>query len=101
MALELSKTLSSDAVGNYWKILNIIDDRKYLRASVSVGLFKDVSSKDKQPLHVFGYSFSADSDSVAGYPFTIEALSAEDMNHVKLAYTALKALPEFAGAIDV
>ena len=100
MALEKSYTLDTDAVGNYWKVVRVTDHRKYQKAEVVVGLFKDIASKDKKPLQEFGFVFGDASDD-ALYPFTIEALSEEGMNHIKISYNVLKTLPMFSGAIDV
>ncbi len=100
MALENIYVLDNDAIGNYWKIVRVIDHRKHQKAEVVIGLFKDVASKDKKPLQEFGFVFGDASDD-ALYPFTMEALSAEGMNHIKLSYITLKTLPMFAGAIDV
>lgn len=63
MAIQKSKTLPNGAVGNYWRITDIVIDRQNLKAVSHIALFKDQATSDSgaPPLgavKTYGFAFT-------------------------------------------
>lgn len=52
MAITKSKTLPSGVSGNYWRILSILFDRQTLKATGTIGLFKDAAASAAGKPHI-------------------------------------------------
>lgn len=102
MALQKSIDTSYGVMAEYHKIVRIADDRVHRQAEVVVHAFKDAGSKTKQPLSVVCLVFS-DSQPTADGPYCLDVVveNSPGVNHVSQAYTAIKQLPEYEGAVDV
>lgn len=96
MALEKLKTLATGYDANYWRLGGITIDVVSQMAEIKLLLYKNQQARNggKGSVGEFTYQFSG-----ADFPFTVGKLDLE--NPFKLAYKALKALPEFTDASDV
>ena len=84
MALQLS-TNYKGVTADYWKVIYIKQDVEAAKTAVRVALYKDAAARAAGIENALGSS-----------DFTFDD---QDMTRA-MAYTALKALPQFSGATD-
>lgn len=89
MALQLVGTATSGASGDYWRITYCAMDAANKQIGVAIALYVSQACRQNKndPLSVKQYQFEYD-------PFV------SDTNAIKVAYEMLKALPEYANAVD-
>lgn len=95
MALELSKELETGYNANYWKIDKLDINTKEETSFITVNLYKDNAARLADKKEVFSRTFEWCGND---YPFIVAAMDVD--NPLTIAYTKLKTLDEFAGAID-
>lgn len=99
MALELNKEFPSGVTADYWKVINLSVNFSSMCATVEVGLYVNAAARSagKSPVEIFVYNF--DPPATDGLGAASQDTAGE--NPQKAAYTLLKTLPEFTGAVDV
>jgi len=106
MALRKSVDTGFGFNAEYWRVEEVLFNRRSNTGSITVGLYYNRASKEggSDSLKIESWSFprytsGRDPESVIENPFTIEAL--EGTSALVIAYETLKLLPEFEGAEDV
>jgi hypothetical protein len=96
MALELSKTLASAVVANYWRIISVDYNIEGNMTTVRVGLYVSKTARDAeaQPVARFSFEWAGEDN-----PVDNEKLDTKSL--LELCYTKIKTLQEFATAGDV
>lgn len=108
MALKKVVTTEHGAEAEYHKIMSIRDMRSVPEVTVFVHVFKDESCKNMKPMIQKSYAFNnievEVSEDVTEIPrpyfLSVDEVNPEGQNHIKLAYEALKLLPDYQGAVD-
>lgn len=94
MALQISKTLTSSVVGNYWRVISINVRPDENKSEIVLGLYVSKVERDNgsSPIMYDSRSASAANFSNAGM---------DGVSPVATAYIELKKLSDFSGALDV
>lgn len=109
MALKKEKTLENGASGEYWKITNIEVDKKGLKASFTITLWKNKQYSDNGApaigtSYIFSSSFTKQQLSgdlfALGYA-TIKAKVTEPKPNNRIGLLPLSAWDDLSGAVDV
>lgn len=97
MALKKSTTLPSGAVAEYYRISELFVSKLSVRLKISLYLSKDARDSGCSPV-IANIFQSKINQAQAGFSFSA---SGYDANLYEEAYTFLKTLDMFEGAIDV
>lgn len=89
MALQLTQEHSSGVSGNYWHVTHLSLNRETDCLEVRIALYKDAAA----------YAAGKTELCFLNRAFTSITPATEDL--IAFAYTKLKLLPEFVGAVDV
>ena len=97
MSLQITKTVSTGVVANYWVLKGLTYSNALNTLSVDMTLYVDKASKQ------------AGKDAIATFTFSIPQISNADMDAIWVSgagsttpgiYTFLKTRPEFLNALD-